>query len=175
MVNRSRMVASVYAFEQEASSQNTQGAYLSEVSQSDLCIFLIDNADGVSDAVYKEHKQAVNTGIHRLYFFCDERIKDEIPLHSELRQSGETIYRTIHEFAEIPKVAYERAIQDLLDWYRKRADNLDSGTDITSDIQPTSEAHTFQAGSLITLDKNVFARYSSNNILVRVRSPAKSR
>jgi len=32
------LVASVYAFEQEASSQNTQGAYLSEVSQSDLCI-----------------------------------------------------------------------------------------------------------------------------------------
>lgn len=165
------LVVSVYAFEQEASSQNTQGAYLSEVSQSDLCIFLIDNADGVSDAVYKEHKQAINTGIHRLYFFCDERIKDEIPLHSELRQSGETIYRTIHEFAEIPKVAYERAIQDLLDWYRKRADNLDSDTDITSDIQPTAEAHTFQAGSLITLDKNVFARYSSNNILVRVLNP----
>lgn len=165
------LVASVYAFEQEASSQNTQGAYLSEVSQSDLCIFLIDNADGVSDAVYKEHKQAINTGIHRLYFFCDERIKDEIPLHSELRQSGETIYRTIHEFAEIPKVAYERAIQDLLDWYRRRADNLDSDTGITSDIQPTAEAHTFQAGSLITLDKNVFARYSSNNILVRVLNP----
>ncbi|MDD4699081.1 MAG: hypothetical protein PHV07_02335 [Oscillospiraceae bacterium] len=165
------LVASVYAFEQEASSQNTQGAYLSEVSQSDLCIFLIDNADGVSDAVYKEHKQAINTGIHRLYFFCDERIKDDIPLHSELRQSGETIYRTIHEFAEIPKVAYERAIQDLLDWYRKRTDNLDSGTDITSDIQPTAEAHIFQAGSIITLDKNVFARYSSNNILVRVLNP----
>lgn len=165
------LVASVYAFEQEASSQNTQGAYLSEVSQSDLCIFLIDNADDVSDAVYKEHIQAINTGIHRLYFFCDERIKDEIPLQSELRQSGETIYRTIHEFAEIPKVAYERAIQDLLDWYRKRAVNLDSGTDITSDIQPAVEAHTFQVGSLITLDKNVFARYSSNNILVRVLNP----
>lgn len=165
------LVASVYAFEQEASSQNIQGAYLSEVSQSDLCIFLIENADGVSDAVYKEHKQAINTGIHRLYFFCDERSKDEIPLQSELRQSGETIYRTIHEFAEIPKVAYERAIQDLLDWYRKRADNLDSGTDITSDIQPTAEAHTFQVGSLITLDKNVFARYSSNNILARVLNP----
>ncbi|WP_019229966.1 hypothetical protein [Sedimentibacter sp. B4] len=165
------LVASVYAFEQEASSQNTQGAYLSEVSRSDLCIFLIDNADGVSDAVYKEHKQAINTGIHRLYFFCDERIKDDIPLHSELRQSGETIYRTIHEFAEIPKVAYERAIQDLLDWYRKRAGNLDSGTDITSDVQPTAEAHILQAGSLITLNKNVFARYSSKNILVRVLNP----
>ena len=165
------LVASVYAFEQEASSQNTQGAYLSEVSQSDLCIFLIDNADGVSDAVYKEHKQAINTGIHRLYFFCDERIKDEIPLHSELRQSGKTIYRTIHEFAEIPKVAYERALQDLLDWYRKRADNLDLDIDITSDIQHTVEANTFQASLSITLDKNVFARYSSNNILVRVLNP----
>lgn len=165
------LVSSVYAFEQEASSQNTQGAYLSEVSQSDLCIFLVDNADGVSDAVYKEHKQAISTGIHRLYFFCDETTKEEIPLHSELRQSGETIYRTIHEFAEVPKVAYERAIQDLLDWYRKRADDLGSVTDITSDIQPTAEAHTFQAGSSITFDKNIFARYSSNNILVRVLNP----
>ena len=165
------LVASVYAFEQEASSQNTQSAYLGEVSQSDLCIFLIDNADGVSDAVYKEHKQAINTGIHRLYFFCDERNKDEIPLHSELRQSGEIIYRTIHEFAEIPKVAYELAIQDLLDCYRKKASNLDSDIEITSDIQPTAKAHTFQVDSLIKLDKNVFARYSSNNILVRVLNP----
>lgn len=165
------LVTSVYAFEQEASSQNTQGAYLNEVSQSDLCIFLIDNADGVTDAVYKEHKQAINTGIHRLYFFCDEQNKNEIPLHSELRQSGETIYRTIHEFAEIPKVAYERAIQDLLDWYRKRTDNLESSTDIKSEIQSIVEANTFQTGSLITLDKNVFTRYSSNNILVRALNP----
>lgn len=165
------LVSSVYAFEQEASSQNTQGAYLSEVSQSDLCIFLVDNADGVSDAVYKEHKQAISTGIHRLYFFCDETTKEEIPLHSELRQSGETIYKTIHEFAEVPKVAYERAIQDLLDWYRKRLDNLGSVTDITSDIQPAAEAHTFQAGQSITFDKNIFTRYSLNNILVRVLNP----
>ena len=165
------LVSSVYAFEQEASSQNTQGAYLSEVSKSDICIFLIDNADGVSDAVYCEHKQAVSTGIHRLYFFCDELTKDETGLHIELRQSGETIYRTIHEFAEIPKVAYERTIQDLLDWYRKRADNLVSGADILSGAQPTGETYVFQASSLIKLNKSAFTQYSSNNILARALNP----
>lgn len=165
------LIASVYAFEQEASSQNTQRAYLNEISLSDLCIFLIDNADGVSDAVYKEHKQAINTGIHRLYFFCDECSKDEIPLHRELRQSGETIYRTIRAFAEIPKVAYEHAIQDVLDWYRKRESILDSDTDRISKIQPKTETNIFQTESLIALNKRVFTRYSDNNILTRVLNP----
>ena len=185
------LVASVYVFEQEASSQNTQGAYLQEVSLSDLCIFLIDNADGVTDAVYTEHRQAISTGIHRLYFFCSERSNDEIPLHSELRQSGETIYRTVPEFAELPKIAYERAIQDILDWYRKRisaSDNNTSNTpdntppditppditppDITPpDITPPENINGFYPSQSILFNKKIYSRYSPNNILARVMDP----
>ena len=42
----------VYAFETApASSEDTQSAYLEYIDKSDLCIFLIDNADGVSPYV----------------------------------------------------------------------------------------------------------------------------
>jgi len=79
------MVASVYAFEKEgASSRDVKSAYLDEVSKSDICVFLIDNADGVPDAVYAEHERARRDGIHRLYFFCNERKKTPTELQKEL-------------------------------------------------------------------------------------------
>ena len=49
----------VYVFETEpASSENTISAYLDSVDNSDVCIFLIDNKDGVSPAVLSEENRA---------------------------------------------------------------------------------------------------------------------
>ena len=165
------LVASVYVFEQEASSQDTQRAYLYEVSLSDLCIFLVDNADGVSDAVYKEHMQAINTGKHRLYFFCDESSKKEIPLHSELRQSGKTIYLTVSRFYEMPKAAYYRALQDILDWYRAGTIPPFDNTPGTQENSPEAGDSNFLSNMSFRLDKDIFGKYSSSRILTRVLNP----
>lgn len=48
-------IADVYLFEDAPASTLTAGqAYLSELKDSDVCIFLIDNADGVPSGVQAE-------------------------------------------------------------------------------------------------------------------------
>ena len=52
-------LAEVYAFETEpASSEDTISSYLEHVDASNLCIFLVDNEDGVPPAVLSEEKRA---------------------------------------------------------------------------------------------------------------------
>ena len=48
-----------YVFETDpASSEDTQSSYLEYVDGSNLCIFLVDNEDGVPPAVLSEEKRA---------------------------------------------------------------------------------------------------------------------
>lgn len=162
------LVAYVYAFETEgASSSDVKSAYLREVSLSDLCIFLIDNADGVSDAVYAEHERAVNAGIHRLYFFCDERKKKPTPLQKELMHSGKVkYYDKVHEFSDFPNIAYRSVLQDIIDLYR--GNNIEN-----QDTNQTTQHPSIMAASMnmFTLKKDVYKKYDIESNLVRVFSP----
>ena len=65
-------LADVYMFEQEAASTLTVGEHFSwGLEDSDLCIFLIDNADGVSSGVQKEIDIVKRNNKKALYYFCD--------------------------------------------------------------------------------------------------------
>ena len=56
-----------YVFETDpASSEDTQSAYLDYVDNSNLCIFLVDNADGVPPAVLSEEKRAFKIALYFL-------------------------------------------------------------------------------------------------------------
>lgn len=175
MLMETGLVASVYTFEGEASSQAAQKAFLSEVDKSDLCIFLIDNTIGVPDAVYEEHLRAKNSNKHRLYFFCNEKKDEETPLQGELRQAGENIYIQVNGFANFAKIAYERTIQDILDWYRNTDWSLNKpynlNENISSDKRSTISTQVIQSSSIVTFDKEIFKRYSTDNILVKVMNP----
>jgi len=159
------LVASVYAFETEgACSEDVKSAYLKEVSQSDLCVFLIDNADGVPDAVLAEHARAKSEGIHRLYFFCDEREKKPTPLQNELMNTGEVQYcDKVHEFSDFPQIAYNCILQDIIDLYRRNKNilsNKDEGFETNSVFFNT-----------FVLKKDIFKRYTLENKLTQVFNP----
>ncbi len=162
------MVAYVYAFETEgASSQDVRSAYLKEVSLSNLCIFLIDNADGISDAVLAEHERAAKAGIHRLYFFCDEKDKNPTPLQNELMISSSVKYcDKIHEFSDFSTIAYKSVLQDIIDLYR--------GTNVESiDTKKTTQHIMISSASTskFILRREVFKNYTSESELVRVLNP----
>ncbi len=77
-----------YVFETEpASSEDTQSAYLEYVDGSNLCIFLVDNEDGVPPAVLSEEKRAKDKHLRLLYLFCDENKKEATPMQEEIRAS----------------------------------------------------------------------------------------
>lgn len=51
---------------------------------SDLCIFLIDNADGVAPEVQKQVDFVKKYGIKAVYYFCDERSSEQTVLEKSL-------------------------------------------------------------------------------------------
>lgn len=111
----------VYVFETEpASSEDTISAYLDNVDQSDLCIFLIDNKDGPSPAVLSEEKRAKDKHLRLLYIFCDEDQKEATPMQQEIRDSLSQKYFVVHEFSDMVGKAYDSVMQDLIAVYKNR-------------------------------------------------------
>lgn len=70
-----------YVFETDpASSEDTQSAYLEYVDGSNLCVFLVDNEDGVPPAVLSEEKRAKDK--HYLTSYTQPIHRTRIPLYS---------------------------------------------------------------------------------------------
>ena len=91
-----------YVFETDpASSEDTQSAYLEYVDGSNLCIFLVDNADGVPPAVLSEEKRAKDKHLRLIYLFCDENKKEPTPMQEEIRKKLSQKYFVVHEFSDI--------------------------------------------------------------------------
>lgn len=118
---RATGLAEVYVFEEEpGSSLDTRSAYLDEVERADLCVFLIDNKDGVSDSVLREQKRAKEKGLRLIYIFCDEEERKPTLMQQELTVSLTEKYFVVHEFADVVGKAYESVIQDIISVYRHK-------------------------------------------------------
>ena len=66
-------LADVYLFESEEASTISAGEhYVWALEDSDVCIFLIDNAKGVTPGVQNEIDTVRRCNIKALYYFCDE-------------------------------------------------------------------------------------------------------
>ena len=73
--------AQAYVFESEGASTTSAGQhYTFALEDCDVCIFLIDNSDGVPPGVQKEIDTAKKHGIKSLFYFCDQSSKAETPL-----------------------------------------------------------------------------------------------
>jgi hypothetical protein len=111
----------VYAFETESgSSQSLPDAYIQYIEESHLCLFLIDNKDGISDAVLAEYQRAKELGKKIICFFCDEDEKKPTQIEEELKATQRGKYCPVHEFADFTKLAYKSVLQDILDIYKKK-------------------------------------------------------
>lgn len=115
-----------YVFEAEpASSEDTQSAYLDYVDGSNLCVFLVDNKDGVPPAVLSEEKRAKDKQLRLLYLFCDENQKEPTPMQEAIKASSSQKYLTVHEFADIVSAAYDSVMQDVIAVYKRKEHTVD--------------------------------------------------
>lgn len=118
----------VYCFEAEpASSEDTQSAYLEYVDNSNLCIFLVDNADGVPAAVLSEEKRAKDKALRLLYLFCDADKKEATPMQEEIKASLSQKYFVVHDFSDIVNASYQSVMQDLIAVYKRKESRLIDG------------------------------------------------
>lgn len=111
----------VYVFETEpASSEDTISSYLESVDESNLCVFLIDNEDGVPAAVLSEEKRAKDKQLRLIYLFCDENKKEPTPMQEEIKVSLSQKYYVVNQFSDIVPKAYESVLQDLIAVYKHK-------------------------------------------------------
>ena len=75
-------LADVYLFEGKGAASLPAGAhYTWALEDSDICIFLIDNADGIRPGVQAEVDTVKKFNIKALYYFCDENQKKRLHLN----------------------------------------------------------------------------------------------
>lgn len=158
-----------YVFETDpASSEDTQSAYLEYVDGSNLCIFLVDNEDGVSPAVLSEEKRAKDKHLRLLYIFCDERKKEPTPMQEEIRTTLSQKYHVVHEFSDLVPKAYDSVMQDIIAVYKKKDEQF---TAKKIKIDPlNSESLDIETSSLVPISFSEYSHVAS--VLTRSISPS---
>lgn len=111
--------AKVYVFETEGASTTSAGQhYTFALVDCDVCIFLIDNDDGVPLGVQKEIDTAKKHGIKSLFYFCDQSSKEETSLQKSLKGADYAKSETIHDFKDLIKRGAFDLINDLVMIYK---------------------------------------------------------
>lgn len=85
---------------------------------SDLCIFLIDNADGVAPEVQKQIDLAKKYGIKEVYYFCDGRSLEQTVLEKNLTGIVGIRKETVHKFQEVSQNGGAALMNDIVSVYR---------------------------------------------------------
>lgn len=111
--------AEAYVFESAGASTASAGQhYTFELEDCDVCIFLIDNSDGVPPGVQKEIDIAKKHGIKSFFFFCDQSSKEKTPLQKSLMGEKYVKSETIHDFKDFIKSGAINLINDLVKMYK---------------------------------------------------------
>lgn len=104
--------AKVYTFESEGASTVPAGShYVYSLEDCDVCIFLIDNKDGIPYGVQKEIDTVKKHEIKSLYYFCAENSDEETSLQKSLKGASYAKSKIVNSFSELSA----RGAQDLID------------------------------------------------------------
>ncbi len=135
-------LAYVYTFEDEGPSTLPAGShYKFALEDSDICIFLIDNADGVTPGVQTEVDTVKKYNIKALFYFCDERSKEKTALEQSLEGANFAKSSTVHRFEDLSEdgaCALKNDIIGIYHYYCKGKMILDSGESNYDDFQSLS-------------------------------------
>lgn len=111
-------LADVYLFEEKGAASLPAGAhYTWALEDSDICIFLIDNADGIRPGVQAEVDTVKKFNIKALYYFCDENQKEKTALEQSLMGAHFAKSKTVHSFSELSKDGAQALIDDIVAVY----------------------------------------------------------
>ena len=111
-------LADVYTFEGKGASTLSAGDhYTLALEDSDICIFLIDNADGIKPGVQAEIDTVKKHNIKAMYYFCDETQKEKTSLEQSLMGAHFAKSKTVHSFGELSKDGARALIDDIISIY----------------------------------------------------------
>lgn len=87
------------------------------ISDCDICIFLIDNADGIDTKLQRDSDIARRNNKNSLYYFCDKLSKKKTLLESSLINLKFARSKTVHSFEELGKEGVYAIVNDVLAIY----------------------------------------------------------
>lgn len=129
-------IAQIYVFEQEnASTFSTGEHYIFGMRESDVCIFLIDNADGVNEGTQKEIDEARKFNKKSLFYFCDEHSKEETAIQKSLKGVNGFKYSIVSSFDDFLIHSLTGLIEDIINVYIRYC----NGTISTENINGKNE------------------------------------
>lgn len=113
-------LAKVYLFEDSGASIFTAGEHYSlALQESDVCIFLIDNADDVPQGVKKEIDIAQKFGVKSLFYFCDEKTTEKTATEQSLMGVNFAKSVTVHSFDELAEDGAVDLINDIISVFQR--------------------------------------------------------
>lgn len=172
--------AKAYTFESEGASTTSAGHhYIFALEDCDVCIFLIDNSDGISTGTQKEIDTAKKHSIKSLFYFCDQFSKEETPLQKNLKGAKYAKSVTVHDFKEFIKIGAIDLMNDLvliykhyckgrLAWREEQA--AEQSSDIGSVELSIYADNVMQKDLLVNIDicveyfTKLFLKYSFDNV-----------
>ncbi|MDO5294127.1 MAG: hypothetical protein Q4F05_15410 [bacterium] len=111
-------LANVYIFERKEASSIPAGThYTYALEDSDVCIFLIDNKDGITPGVQREIDIVKKYNIKAIYYFCDEKTEKKTVLEKSLMGAEYAKSKTIHKFEELIQESALALINDIVSVY----------------------------------------------------------
>lgn len=158
-------LATVYIFENESGSTLSAGShYTYALEDADICIFLIDNADGIPNGVQAEIDTVRKKKKMALYYFCDENSDEKTDLEKSLEGAVYSKSQTVHHFKDLTHKCAQALIDDITLIYHYyctkrivecRKDDIDSPEEI--DIQTTEKTQeiSFPKVILKNIDKSI--------------------
>lgn len=155
----STKIAEVYLFEGEgASTQSAQQDYLYALDDSDVCLFLIDNADGVTPAIVKEINRAKSHPKKSLYLFCNENQSKPTQIQEELKGAQGSKYYVVENFNDFIKRGSQDFINDIckiyINYCRNRLIDAEFGNYGNEEIEEVSiVSNSLKKHSLKGIDK----------------------
>ncbi len=161
-------IAEVYLFEESgASTQTAQQDYLYALDDSDICIFLIDNADDVTPPILKEITRAKSFPKKSLYLFCNENEKEATQVQKELMGAKGSKYYIVDNFNDFIHHGYVDLINDIVNIYKNYCKNrlVDAEFELLEDhtdekVNTTIISETLNKNSFSKMDK--CERYFTN-------------
>nr|WP_216696250.1 DUF4062 domain-containing protein [Enterococcus innesii] len=114
----------IYSFEDEgASTRSAKDHYTQGLESSDVCIFLIDNKDGVPDGVKSELNTVDKHKIPALYYFCNKNKKKKTKVQLDLERAHLPKHITVNSFENFIEICPSDLIEDVLDTFKLSGKN----------------------------------------------------
>lgn len=130
----------VYSFESEGPSVSSAlEHYTGSLEESDVCIFLIDNKDGVPPGVQKEIETVNKYQIPSLYYFCQGEEKEKTQTQIDLLRATQPKHANINSFSEFIENCAINLVDDVLLTYKRMVKSKSKQDDIFEAGKPIDE------------------------------------